>query len=473
MNLGSFNEEATAVWDFVRCQRPNGTFYGTAGKCRKGTEVGEKGKYSDWKPLAEGNYGKVSISPDGTRVVKELLTGKDGKKGEFGTYEVELATKMGELGHSPRIFSHSEDHIEMETAKGKTLWKTYAREEGEPRMNAKQATQAAAAILDLHRMGFAHGDMHALQWLADGDNLKLVDFGLSVPTSRQPVRVMQDLSKIAGLVNWGNPELADNPYVQTVNKYLERYKEVKGTSQKAKNEREKIALEYLAEINSSSYSEWNFTRCERKDGSAYGTAGKCRKGVEAEAKEGTRPYKVAVTQGRFNIPHLGHVRLIQEMLEQADTAHVVIGRGADNVETDLRSQFLRAALRHAGVDLSRVKLIKGELIQGVASKLKEEHGGDNTVLVLGEDQGEFMNKLTGTAGIKGHLVPRSGESQSSTKIRQMVDADDEEALSKVYEGDRYLVRLARAARSVEQKPAEWGIAVKEKKKKGKTKQEGA
>lgn len=39
---GSFNEEAQAVWDFVRCQRADGTFYGTRGKCRKGNEAGDK-----------------------------------------------------------------------------------------------------------------------------------------------------------------------------------------------------------------------------------------------------------------------------------------------------------------------------------------------------------------------------------------------------------------------------------------------
>jgi hypothetical protein len=30
------------TWDFTRCQRPNGTFYGTAGQCRKGDEVGDR-----------------------------------------------------------------------------------------------------------------------------------------------------------------------------------------------------------------------------------------------------------------------------------------------------------------------------------------------------------------------------------------------------------------------------------------------
>jgi hypothetical protein len=59
MNLGHFSEESvdkvsniasnvlnfsegTKTFDFTRCQRPNGTFYGTKGKCKKGTEVGAK-----------------------------------------------------------------------------------------------------------------------------------------------------------------------------------------------------------------------------------------------------------------------------------------------------------------------------------------------------------------------------------------------------------------------------------------------
>ena len=204
--------------------------------------------YTKWNEIKRGNYGKVSISPDGTRAVKELLTGKDGKKGEFGEYEVELAKKMGELGHSPRIHRATPDALEMDVAKGKPLWEGYARGKDEPVMNAAQATKAAAAIQDLHKLGFAHGDMHALQFLVDGDNVKLVDYGLSIPTSRQPARVMQDLAKINSLINWKNPELAGNSYVQLVNKYLDQYKEVKGTSKAAKNKKTQLGEEYLKEL---------------------------------------------------------------------------------------------------------------------------------------------------------------------------------------------------------------------------------
>ena len=233
-------------FDFARCQRADGTYYGTAGKCRKGKEVAAESDsgYEKWRPIAEGNYGKISISPDGKRVVKTLLE-HNGKKGEFGEHEVMLATKMGELGHSPKIHSHSDDHIEMDLAKGAPLWRSYAKAEGESRMNSVQAAKAAKAIRALHDLGFAHGDLHSQQFLADGNDVKLVDYGLSITTKRQPSRVMQDLSKISNLVNWRNPDLADDPYVQLVNKHLDEYKEVKGVSKAAQNKKVQIAESYL------------------------------------------------------------------------------------------------------------------------------------------------------------------------------------------------------------------------------------
>jgi tRNA A-37 threonylcarbamoyl transferase component Bud32 len=206
--------------------------------------------YSKWKPLAEGNYGKVSISPDGTRVVKELLTGKDGKKGEFGPHEADLAKRMGELGHSPKIYKSTPEVLEMGVAKGEPLWKSYQRAENEPVMNTAQAMKAGAAIRDLHKMGYFHGDMHALQFIVDGNNVKLVDYGLSGPISSQPARVMQDLAKINALVNWKNPELANQPYFQLVNKYLDQYREVKGTSKAAKAKKLQLAEQYIQELNS-------------------------------------------------------------------------------------------------------------------------------------------------------------------------------------------------------------------------------
>ena len=243
--FGSFSEEAEFVWDFTRCVRRDGTNYGTAGKCRKGTE----NPYTDWKELAKGNYGMVSKSPDGKRVVKQLLE-HNGVKGEFGKYEVPLAIRMGKLGHSPRIHSVSKNHIEMDLAPGKPMWKSYAPSEGEGAMTAKQAKKAGEAVKALHKMGFYHGDAHALQWMVDGDNVKLVDFGLSGKTKDNPVKALQDLSKWSKVVGWDNPELKKDPYFELASWTVGKYNAIQGQSKAAKQQREELARLYLNEVDS-------------------------------------------------------------------------------------------------------------------------------------------------------------------------------------------------------------------------------
>jgi tRNA A-37 threonylcarbamoyl transferase component Bud32 len=204
-------------------------------------------KYKDWEEGARGAYGVVSFSPDGKRVVKTLVDRGDGKGG-FGPYEVELGKMMARLGHSPQIYSSSDKHIEMERIKGSPLWKGYAKSQDESSMSAPQALAASRAIRDLHRAGFFHGDMHALQFVVDGPSVKLLDFGLSGPIRQDPRRAIQDLNKISGLINWSNPELDGDPYVQLVRRYRELYK----ASPKKKAEKlqyeEEVALRYAEEL---------------------------------------------------------------------------------------------------------------------------------------------------------------------------------------------------------------------------------
>ena len=51
----SFSEEMAERFDFTRCQRPDGTFYGTGGQCRKGAQVGPKEMAALKKAAAGGN----------------------------------------------------------------------------------------------------------------------------------------------------------------------------------------------------------------------------------------------------------------------------------------------------------------------------------------------------------------------------------------------------------------------------------
>ena len=55
--IGHYNEKAQELWDFARCVRPDGTAYGSRGKCRKGTEEAKTKEKKERKPK-KGNTPK-------------------------------------------------------------------------------------------------------------------------------------------------------------------------------------------------------------------------------------------------------------------------------------------------------------------------------------------------------------------------------------------------------------------------------
>lgn len=74
-------------------------------------------------------------------------------------------------------------------------------------------------------------------------------------------------------------------------------------------------------------------------------------------KENIR-YESAVTFGRFNIPHSGHVELIQLMLDYGDEVFVFVSDGVNNNDWDLRVLTLKHLCREANVNLNRVYFLK-------------------------------------------------------------------------------------------------------------------
>ena len=80
-----FSENDT--FDFVRCQRPNGTYYGTSGTCRKGAQVGAKEKAALKKAAKAGNQkAKVALA-----VVEGKMTKAQAKKELGGGGEAKAA----------------------------------------------------------------------------------------------------------------------------------------------------------------------------------------------------------------------------------------------------------------------------------------------------------------------------------------------------------------------------------------------
>ena len=66
-----FSEEMAERFDFTRCQRPDGTFYGTGGQCRKGAQVGPK-EIAALKKAAKGGNERAQQALD-------KIEGKDSK----------------------------------------------------------------------------------------------------------------------------------------------------------------------------------------------------------------------------------------------------------------------------------------------------------------------------------------------------------------------------------------------------------
>jgi len=155
-------------------------------------------------------------------------------------------------------------------------------------------------------------------------------------------------------------------------------------------------------------------------------------------------YKTAVTFGRCNIPHYGHVQLVEKMLEQAETAHVYLSNAKSNTDWDTRVLTLRHLLRERGVDLKRVKMLGASgPFQAVESTM--EHDID-PVVVLGEDQSALCEKLCATYNLGGHLNRRTG---SSTQVRHLMDHGDFDAVQAIYRNDLYAFRLALLLRKEE------------------------
>lgn len=120
-----------------------------------------------WSEIGSGGYGVALKSPDGSEVIKI---------GELGSeYEVDLATRMGDLGFSPKIFETGQDFMRMEFLERDPNAKDY-------QLTPSQQDRLAQAIATMHVMGYAHRDLHPGNIIptVDGD-VKVIDFGISTP----------------------------------------------------------------------------------------------------------------------------------------------------------------------------------------------------------------------------------------------------------------------------------------------------
>ena len=163
-------------------------------------------------------------------------------------------------------------------------------------------------------------------------------------------------------------------------------------------------------------------------------------------KENIR-YESTVTFGRFNIPHSGHVELIQLMLDYGEQAFVFVSDGVNNNDWDLRVLTLKHLCREANVNLNRVYFLKASNPFDAVNWAVNSTSWNEAAIVLGSDQMEMARKLGDVCDCPVIINRRTN---SSTQMRFFLDAADfREDLIHLYDGDEFSVTLAMILRKEE------------------------
>jgi cytidyltransferase-like protein len=163
----------------------------------------------------------------------------------------------------------------------------------------------------------------------------------------------------------------------------------------------------------------------------------------------------AVTFGRFNIPHPGHVQLVERMLQEADQALIGFSTSKNNNNIELRRDVFYNLLIHAGIDIDRVHFF-GDCgpykavefcITDSLTRLVDPEIQANTIVILGIDQSALGMRLRDDLGVR--FIPNEIRVGSSTVIRYFLETGDEDIVRDIYHGDEELFQMVQLLRQEE------------------------
>ena len=133
-----------------------------------------------------------------------------------------------------------------------------------------------------------------------------------------------------------------------------------------------------------------------------------------------KQYKLALTFGRFNLLHNGHLDLFKQMGAAAAKVTIGISTAAANLTIRDRSQVINCALdQDPDFNTDYGVLPKRQPFE-LAAEIKQ-YKPEEVVLYLGHDQWELAKAFERHFGITVVLIPRI---TSSSAIRGMIDAGE-------------------------------------------------
>ena len=166
-------------------------------------------------------------------------------------------------------------------------------------------------------------------------------------------------------------------------------------------------------------------------------------------------YSQAVTFGRFNIPHPGHVHLIKKMLKECDQALVAISLGKNNNSVHLRRYVIERLCQLEDLETGRIDFYGSPnpysavefVTNDVMTRLPHPELLSQTTVVLGVDQTHLGERLRDDLGVK--FVPNKVRIGSSTVIRYFLEQGDVTTVKEIYHNDPELFCAVQALRSEE------------------------
>lgn len=194
--LERFREE----YDFARCQRPNGTFYGTAGQCRQGTPVGAKESIvtpkmkkaiEEGKPFAEGGFSELYMV-DG-KVVKVQ------EDAYLPDIEAEMAMQKmaADAGLAPKVYGveqvGDDKVIIVMDPIAKGMKNPPSQDDFAPTLLGELPRSTMMAGGDLYgrmlKAGIVHADYHTGNWFINSKGETMaIDFGIASKIKDAPLK---------------------------------------------------------------------------------------------------------------------------------------------------------------------------------------------------------------------------------------------------------------------------------------------
>jgi hypothetical protein len=165
-------------------------------------------------------------------------------------------------------------------------------------------------------------------------------------------------------------------------------------------------------------------------------------------------YKVAATFIRGNIGHLGHVDLIEKMLERAEIAHIHLSGASSNNTYEVRELLLKVLCKHRGIPMERVSFRNTPNVNEALKHSIAEAPFGEVIFCVGEDRADMAFQLADHYDTGCFLNRRL---TSSTNMRFFIDDPalfDE--LIYLYENNTYAVAIASMLRAEERQREESG-----------------